>query len=47
MTILKGGIEDPADPANAVPLSEVVCNARPFFIEATPTKLKVFVAVHA
>ena len=31
MTILKGGIEGLAGPANAVPLSEVVCNARPLF----------------
>ena len=27
----KGGIEGPAGPANAVPLSEAVCNAGPLF----------------
>ena len=29
--IYKGGIEGPAGPANAVPLSEAVCNAGPLF----------------
>ena len=26
-----GGIEGPAGPVNAIPLSESVCNARPLF----------------
>ena len=29
--LIKGGIEGPAGPANAVPLSEAVCTAGPLF----------------
>ena len=35
-----GGIEGPAGPANAVPLSEAVCNAGPLF-DRGHTQLKV------
>ena len=38
---LKGGMEGPAGPANAVPLSEAVCNAGPLFDRSHTHMLEV------